>query len=276
MFRTVVVALDLTAEAERAVPSAATLAHQADATLEFLTVRPSYATRTSVREHLADVARRHHVDARFRIAASPDVAAGILQAADCLDNLICLQTHARRAVTELVLGSVSEQVMRCSRHPVLLVGPRCGPAPDRFEQMVVGLDGSEAAEQILPVATEWANRLDVTPWLLQVLEARVPLEVGAIDLHETAYVHRVAERLVPHGIKAQWDVGHDRRPAAALCRFAKGLDGSLIALTSHGRSGFGRLALGSVALDVAHNATVPVLVLRPHDAIFRGRGWGHG
>lgn len=271
MYRSVVVPLDRTSEAEAGIPYGAAVARQAAAELELLTVTTPYMDVTEARDHLAAAAERHDVEAkltvtRLKVTDSADVAGSILDMADNADTLICLRTHARRTLTEMALGSVSEQVVRASHHAVLLVGPRCGSAPEQFESMVVGLDGSELAEQILPVVVDWSSQLAVTPWLFQVLPARMPLEVGGQDVYESNYVHRIADRLARDSVKAEWDTAHDRHPAAAIVRFAEVRQPALVALTSHGRSGFGRLALGSVALEVAHRATVPVLVLKPKDA----------
>jgi len=178
MYRTIVVPLDLTPRAQRAIPYGAALARQAGASLELLTVQPSHVTGDTTRPILADIARRHGVEARLRVAAAPDPAQAIVDAATDAEVLLCLQSHARGAVTELVLSSVSEQVMRACPYPVLLVGPHCGPAPDRFSAMVVALDGSDLAEHILPTAVRWSTDLDVTPWLFQVLDVPVPLEMG--------------------------------------------------------------------------------------------------
>jgi nucleotide-binding universal stress UspA family protein len=48
-----------------------------------------------------------------------------------------------------------------------------------------------------------------------------------------------------------------------IAHAARDLGADLIAMLSHGRKGFKRLFLGSIAERVAHVATVPVLILRP-------------
>ena len=263
MFRTIVVPLDHSDEAEVAVPHGAALARQAGARLDLLMVRPSYVDAVTMHDRLNEIADRYGVDAELTVAEPGDVTATLVDAASEPDTLLCLATHARGPVAELVMGSVSEQVVRTSRHPVLLVGPRCGPPPERYSSMVVGLDGSRLAARILPTVERWASGLDVTPWLFQMLPGPVPLEVGAGDVVESGYVHGIADRLGERGVKAGWDVVHRRDPATAITRYAEDRQASLIALTTHGHSGLGRVTFGGVALEVAHNAPCPLLVLRP-------------
>jgi nucleotide-binding universal stress UspA family protein len=259
---TVVVPLDNTGEAEAAVAVAAVVARQARAGLTLLSVRPSYLPAAAARVRLEDAADRLGVDADLVVAEPGDVAAQLAEAGSEPGVLLCLRTHARSALGELTLGSVSEQVVRHCRRPTLLVGPRCVPPPDRFASMVVGLDGSPLAEQILPTVTTWATELGVTPWLCQVLTDRMPFEIGN-DVQEIGYLYRVAGELGDHAVQAEWDVAHDHDPAAGIIRFIRQPPHPLVALTTHGRSDLGRLALGSVAFRVARRAPCPVLVLRP-------------
>lgn len=264
MFRTIVVPLDHSDEAEAAVPHAAALARQSGARLQLMMVRPSYVDAMTIHDRLREIADRHRIDAELVVAGPDDVAATLADVAAEPDTLLCLRTHARGPVAEMVMGSVSEQVVRTSHRPVLMVGPRCEPPPERYTSMVVGLDGSELAEQILPTARAWSTELDVTPWLFQVLSPRVPLEIGdQDDVMETGYVHGIAARLADQGVKAEWDIAHGRDAAAAIVRFVEQHEPALIALTTHGHSGLGRVALGGVAFRVAHRAHCPVLVLRP-------------
>jgi hypothetical protein len=66
------------------------------------------------------------------------------------EALLCLASHARRPVTSLVLGSVSEKVVRASRHAVLVIGPHCSAPPDRYDSMIVALDGSPSPSASCP------------------------------------------------------------------------------------------------------------------------------
>jgi nucleotide-binding universal stress UspA family protein len=261
---TVVVPIDTIAGSDAAIPMAAAIARQSGAAVVLLTVVAPEADTFEPLDRLADLAKWHGVDARCRIVCADDVGDAVSVECGGPNTMICMETRARGAIGEMVLGSVSERVVREARGPVLLVGPHCAPPPDRFETMVVGLDGSPLAESILPLVADWSAHLDVVPWLFQVLPASVPLEVGDDDVLDSCYVQSVAGRLTRPGHPVEWDVCRDRHPAAVIARYAADRLGALIALTTHGRTGISRMALGSVALDVARRATVPVLVTRPH------------
>jgi nucleotide-binding universal stress UspA family protein len=262
MFRTIVVPLDHTDRAQAAVPHAAALARQSGARLRLVTIRPSYTDVATVNDHLTEVATRHGVDAELVVDGPSDVAAALIEMTADPDVLLCLATHARRPVTEMVLGSISEQVVRASHRPVLMVGPQCAPPPERYESIVVALDGSALAECILPTVVDWSTHLDLTPWLFQVLSPHV-LDDVEDDIVESSYLQRLAADLVDQGAKAEWDTVHDRSAASGIVRFADEQAPGLVAVTTHGLSGLGRMALAGVALRVALHAQTPVLVFRP-------------
>jgi nucleotide-binding universal stress UspA family protein len=264
MQATVIVPIDTRAGSDAAVPVAGAIARQAGANVVLLSVVDPEADTFGPLDHLADLSEWHGIDAHCRLEPADDVADAIVSECGGRNTLICMESRARGALGEMVLGSVSERVVRESRGPVLLVGPHCAPPPKRFETMIVGLDGSALAESILPLVADWSTHFDVVPWLFQVLPAAVLLGNGDDDLPECAYVQKVAHELARPGHPVEWDVCRDRNPGAAIARYAADRPGSLIALTTHGRSGIRRMALGSVALDVARRATVPVLVAHPN------------
>jgi nucleotide-binding universal stress UspA family protein len=257
---TIVVPIDTVAGSDAAVPVAGAIARQSGGRVVLLTVVSPEADTFEPMSRLADLADWHGVDAHCRVQPAVDIGDAILSECGGPNTLICMETRARGALGEMAIGSVSERVLRESSGPVLLVGPHCAPAPERFETMVVGLDGSVLAESILPLVADWSAHLDVLPWLFQVLPSALLFGNGDDDIQDSCYVQRLAHQLARAGRPVEWDVCRDRHPAAAIARYASDRPGALIALTTHGRSGVSRMALGSVALDVAGRATVPVLV----------------
>ncbi len=180
------------------------------------------------------------------------------------DVLLCMASHGRSPVGELVLGSVSADVMRTAQAPLVLVGPHVAPvAPAPFETLLVGLDSADPRRsRVLGEALRWAAR-GLHPWLVRVL----PVDglAGSPDLHgdmiESAEVERAAAALRQAGVESDWEVLHDHDPALGLAHFGGDLPNPLALLATHGRTGVNHLLAGSVTLGLVHHAPWPVLVV---------------
>ena len=171
--------------------------------------------------------------------------------------LVCLDSRARGAAGELVFGSVAEEIVRHSTVPVLVCGPHIKTA-ERYERIVVGLDGSELAERALVAAEVLAAGLGVPVELLQVLDPDIAVPA---DVAETAYLSRVSSAASAR-IDA-FDTVHDRHPDRALAYTAADRPGTILAVGTQGRTGFQRLRMGSVAIGAVRHATCPVLIVPP-------------
>jgi nucleotide-binding universal stress UspA family protein len=146
-----------------------------------------------------------------------------------------------------------------------------------YARILVALDGSELAEQILPYVESLAERFSATVTLLRAtmpveraVTAEVGIAAGFVDLtpiieeerREAArYLEHVAECLRRGGITVQC-VQPEGSPAEVILEHARRTNGELIALTTHGRGGLGRLVFGSVADEVLRKAPCPVLLVR--------------
>lgn len=142
-----------------------------------------------------------------------------------------------------------------------------------FTNIVVPLDGSELAETALPHVTALASALDAEVVVLQAFPGVTETMSGtfvATDIaraavredHEraTKYLEGVASRLRQEGIRVRVLVVEG--PAASSIINNAG-ESSLIAMTTHGRSGLKRTLMGSVADEIIRHSKVPVLILRP-------------
>jgi nucleotide-binding universal stress UspA family protein len=141
-----------------------------------------------------------------------------------------------------------------------------------YKRVLVPLDGSPLAEAIIPFLVEIAGPLDMSIVLLRVLEP-VPVAVvegvrqTMIDISETrrrdaeAYLESVASTLKRRGISTSYDV-RTGRPDVRILEAARDISADLVAMSTHGRSGLGRLLFGSVAEQVLRHAEVPVFMMR--------------
>lgn len=138
--------------------------------------------------------------------------------------------------------------------------------------ILVPLDGSALAESALLPAAELARQYGARLVALRAAEAHglpmadpVERQVQAVRAAET-YLAEVRERIVRERLAdVETSVWYGPAPEAIVeaARFRK-VD--LIVMSSHGRSGFGRLVLGSVAETVLRGTRVPILLIRPGEA----------
>jgi nucleotide-binding universal stress UspA family protein len=140
------------------------------------------------------------------------------------------------------------------------------------KRVLVPLDGSPLAEAIIPFLVEIAGPLDMSIVLLRVLEP-VPIAVvegvrqTMVDISEArrrdaeAYLASVAATLKARGISSSYEV-RTGRPDEQIVAAARELSAHLVAMSTHGRSGLGRLLFGSVAEQVLRHAEVPVFMMR--------------
>jgi nucleotide-binding universal stress UspA family protein len=140
----------------------------------------------------------------------------------------------------------------------------------KTKNVLVPLDGSKVGEAVLPEAVELAHA-GSSLVLLRAAEARSVLGdpiVAQTDVVREAeqYLAGVAERLRRAGVR-DLDTSVWYGPAAeSIVDAAKARHVDLILMSSHGRTGVGRLLLGSVAETVLRGTTIPILLIRPDGA----------
>jgi nucleotide-binding universal stress UspA family protein len=181
-------------------------------------------------------------------------------------RLMCMSTHGRGRLGAGLLGSVAENILHRLDTPVLLVGPETTTEIDAITRIVACVDGSAHSEAILPVAADWAKRLAVRLDLVQVIAPIGELGADAVasgDVMEASYVRALARWLAGEGIAPEWEVLHGKDPVGPILSYAADVPGTIVALATHGRTGWSRVAMGSVAMRIAHESPVPLLVLRP-------------
>jgi nucleotide-binding universal stress UspA family protein len=148
-----------------------------------------------------------------------------------------------------------------------------------YSHVLVPLDGSKLAEQVLPHVRALAQQdtgLQIT-LLLSVSphnHATLAPDSGMFDRFFDAeaelvaarrYLRAVADELQLEGIGVLLEVS--KQPAAeSILTFARTHGVDLIAIATHGRGGLGRWVFGSVTQKVIEAARVPVLVIRPKAA----------
>ncbi len=194
-------------------------------------------------------------------------------------SVINMATHGRSGVARWVLGSVANKVIEAAKCPIALFRAERPLTPSSGEPIVVRylvpLDGSKESESIIPYVEELGSKVGGEVIILYVVQpgsskATTLYEIGFpytksqvedVGAEAEAYIENVCRVLEGKGIKARCEV---RFGAAAeeILRLASEIDPHIVAMASHARSFFGRLAMGSTAEKVLHGGTSPLLLVK--------------
>jgi len=182
-------------------------------------------------------------------------------------DLIVLGDHTGSKVSGAFFGSRSVKIAAVSQCPVAVI-PLEYIAPQKG--VVVGVDGSDAAEQAVAYAAEEASRLGVE--LIAVYAWMPPLTPGLEQLWSEELVaaqQSAAEEALAigtAGLASRYPDLTVRReivqapPIGALIAEAAGA--SLLVVGSRGRGTFSRLLLGSVSQGIVNDLPCPVVVTK--------------
>ena len=192
-------------------------------------------------------------------------------------DLIVISTHGRSGISRLSLGSVTDSLIRHTTIPILVVKPPTSylnpQLIEAFKRIVVPLDGSTLAEQILPRVLELAKLEDAEITLLNVLIPQSYSQKEIVDpslpwwdkdiSHAQSYLFRIAAKLRRNGVAVTTDIVIGENVASAIGDFAGRERADLIAIATHGRGGLARMIRGSVADAIMHSARMSMLVFKP-------------
>ena len=203
-------------------------------------------------------------------------------------TLIAMASHGRTGLARWWLGSVTDKVLHLAENPLLIIRSTesSGPADGLLERMIVPVDGSDLAEQVLSHAAYLASGMGLAIDLARVTPSSAeyyrPMAIGPVDgppripSYETfaagvdadaqAYLEQVSQRLRSEGVATVQTHLLNGAPAECLIDLATESPHRLVAMTTHGRSGVGRLVLGSVAERVVRHSGDPVLLIRASGA----------
>lgn len=210
------------------------------------------------------------IEADLHAGPVADVLAGYAKRHDV--DLIVISSHGRDGISRLSLGSVTDSLIRQTTTPVLVVktptsylNPRVGEA---FKRIVVPLDGSTLAEQILPRVVKLAKLEEAEITLLHVLTPQTYSRKEIVD-PARAYLLRTAERLRRGGVLATIDIVIGENVAEAIGDYAGRERADMIAIATNGRGGISRMLRGTVADAVTRSARMSMLVFHPDKAAER-------
>jgi nucleotide-binding universal stress UspA family protein len=297
MFRSVLLPLDGSALADRALPFAGHLAraaggrlivvraHLPEDDLELRVENPNsspvermQSERGMAEDEFGSACKRLRedgldVEPHFVEGAAADVIYETARAQRA--SVIVMSTHGRGGFGRWLYGSVADQVLRRVPVPVLLVPSACNQhwADNNMQRVVVPLDGSAVAADALVPARDLAAALGGGMLLLTVVELTAAYPHHSIALGDERRLVE-EERAAQYLCEVAAGLGAPNAPpvttriaygdaAAQICAVAREVGAAAIAMASHGRGVIERVLLGSVTTSTVHKSSVPVLVYRP-------------
>ena len=202
------------------------------------------------------------------------------KAASLPADLIVMGTHGTSGFQHLMLGSVTERVLRKAVCPVLTVPPRAHATSQiPFSRLLCAIDFSESSLAALQFALSLAEESDARLTMLHVLEwpweepppprlEDLPVEQGAALGEYRRYRETMAlkqlETLVPASTRLSPPLRRlsHGKPHVQILELAKDEGSDLIVIGVHGRNPVDMMVFGSTTNQVVRRATCPVLTLR--------------
>ena len=192
-------------------------------------------------------------------------------------DLIVMSSHSRGGLKRVTLGSATDYLIRHTNVPVLVVKQAAAfigaVTGDVVSRIVVPLDGSSLAGQILQLVADLALSLNARVSLLQVVTPQTYSQNQIMQpglpwwdadiARADAYITGAAEYLVKEGLSVSTDVVVSDDVAAAILDYSDRAEADLIALATSGTGGISRLIFGRVADELTRVSRCSVLVFHP-------------
>jgi nucleotide-binding universal stress UspA family protein len=294
MYGPVVVALDGSAPAEAVILLGAELAKRAQLELHLTQVHELTATLRSL--HVADtscgLAAREEARDHLRALAKTWAARRIPTRAIMLDGdvlpallnhiestratYVVTPTRTAPTLRRVFSEHVDDGLIRFSTAPVVVytlgMSRLSSPA---LQRIMVAVDGSGLADQTLDAIKPLATGAEITIVYAVCsgdaisasqnlpLSTAIPKYLREQREYAHDYVSRKAIELREQGLEVRTAVPEGVWAGPTIVRESVRLNADLIAVATHGRTGFARRALGSCAADVLRTASAPVLVVGP-------------
>jgi nucleotide-binding universal stress UspA family protein len=193
-------------------------------------------------------------------------------------DLIVLGSSEGGALHRLLVGSTVDGVIRQAPCPVLVVRSAVKFPPSRVS---IPVDLSPLSANALRLGTGFLERLGMAMAGVEVLFVLNPLEVrGSLHFTPTEIESFAGEQLQTFlklngggALPSQVRTGY---PAEEINAVLEERGADLVILGTHGRRGFERLMVGSVAFGVLHRAACNLLIVPPGARLQREAGIAHG
>ena len=286
-FETILVPLDGSETSERVQNWVTPLAVDLKARLILLSVvhGPEHSGKEAAEK--AELSVHHYLESRAEHARSqgiqvttvvkPGIPAEVIltTATELKADMIAMATHRESVVARGILGSVTDAVLRTSEIPVLALNPDAANIDSGSPStIIVPLDGSQLSESAVPVALDMAEATGARLLFLRAVHLPtfavsgpgsefygIDYGISAEREAATEYLAQFATRAEARGLKAEVHAALGNA-AARVIEDTGNIPDAMIVMCSHGRTGFKRMLLGSIADKVVRASHHPVLVLK--------------
>ena len=196
-------------------------------------------------------------------------------------KLIILSSHGRSGLSQWGISSVTQKIIFSAPTSVLIIRAHQPTASDLDERLytriMVPLDGSRRAENVLPMVTVLARFHQSRIHLVHVVRApemarQMPLAREDVDLSNRVitrnreeairYLDQVRLHSALEGIDVETHLLTDDNAASALHEFADQEHIDLVALSAHGYSGNNRWPYGSMVNNFILYSKVPLIIVQ--------------
>lgn len=276
-FENILVPLDQSPVAELALSCAQTIARNYNGSIHLLTILSEEehfsqnqlgkyipcSSQEAAQEYLndvvADMAANYKTTINIKMG---NPAHEIVAASNRGIDLLIMTSHARSLVHRWLTSNITTDVIHQTTPPLIVLRPTHDWRSIRtlYKRLLVTLDGSQTAEQVLPYAKELALCFNSAVTLLAVPEAS-DSEKLIDDLK--VYVNKISRDFIKKGLNVTTSIiGTD--PAQTIISMSKELNSDLVMMVSHGRGGLKRqehVKLGSVAETVLQELCCPLFLV---------------
>lgn len=166
-------------------------------------------------------------------------------------DLVVMGTAGRTGVAGMLIGSNTEKIIRSSHCPVLTVQKK--PASSDFKNIVFATSLSTQEEVFTKILKRTQQIYGST---IHIVRINTPGDFQR-DYIVKGYMEKFAKKLQLKNYTL--NIFNDLSVEEGTIRFADQINADMIAMATHGRSGFAHVIAGSVAEDVASHSTRPVL-----------------
>lgn len=193
-------------------------------------------------------------------------------------DLVVMGTHGRGGFDRLVIGSVTEKVLRTTRTPVLTVSPQTRSAaanPSPYKAVLCAMDFSPASMRALQYALDVAKQTRATIILLHVVEGISDLPRATAHFNVPEYGAHLSQdaatqlaAIIPDSARREFTVEEHVTIGKAhreVLRLAADANADLIVMGVHGKGAKERW-FGSTTSHVIREADCPVLTVRAEPA----------